>query len=195
MLENGISGLDTIIIGCVSAFGGYLGAYLKKSAEISSMSDNIKELMSQQKKITEATESVKQDIEHQVWRKKEQELLKREKMEEFATLCLDLPQKLSEEYAKRSIDINADFDRHHLKKFMLIQRLYLPNFEEDMEKLISLHEKYEAVVLDVQKNPNPTHSYLSSKLPEFNKVRTQLEVFSATVVGKVGNEIESMGHA
>ncbi|MEZ8614174.1 MULTISPECIES: hypothetical protein [unclassified Vibrio] len=195
MFESNISGLDTIIIACVSAFGGYLGAYFKKSAEISSMSDNIKELMSQQRKITEATESVKQDIEHQVWRKKEQELLKREKMEEFAILCIELPQKLSDEYSKRTIHKNADYDRHYMKKIILLQSLYLPKFANDMDSLMSLHQRYEALVAEIHKHTRPSLPYLESKLAEFVKVRTELECFSAFIVGKVSTEIENMGHA
>ncbi|MFB2758580.1 hypothetical protein FJD32_003905 [Shewanella sp. LC6] len=195
MIESNLSGLDTIITACVAAFGGYLGAYFKKGAEIQSMSDNIKELAEQQKKIAEATEQVKQDIEHQVWRKKELELVRRQKMEEFAILCMDLPQHITDEFSQRSLDINADYDRHHYKKFMFIQRLYLPNFEIDVDKLVDILKKYDDLVTELQKEINPNLEFLQNYTPRFREIRNELEFLSADVISKVRDEIEKMGHA
>jgi len=195
MIESNISGIDVVITAAVAALGGYLGAYFKKAAEIQSMSDNIKELAEQQKLIAQATEQVKQDIEHQVWRKKELELIRRQKMEEFATLYIELPQHLSDEYCKRLIDVNAEYDRHYYKKFLFIQRLYLPNFEKEVDKLISLYGKYEALVVELQKNSSPSSKYLQGYTPKFHAIRDKFELLSAEVVSKVGDEIEKMGHS
>ncbi|EGR0722489.1 hypothetical protein [Vibrio alginolyticus] len=194
LIETNVTGLSAVIIAVVSGFGGYFTAYLKKGAEIRSMSDNIKELVAQQRKITEATESVKHDIEHEVWRKKEQELIRRQKMEEFALLCLDLPQYLSDEFVKRTTDANAQYDRNYYKKFLLIQRLYLPRFEEEMGKLITLYEQYEKLVSNIEQNKPASSSYLQSRLPEFHEVRRKIELLSAKIVSKAGDEIENMGH-
>ncbi|MGS6585372.1 hypothetical protein ACW68H_08950 [Vibrio diabolicus] len=194
LIETNVTGLSAVIIAVVSGFGGYFTAYLKKGAEIQSMSDNIKELVAQQRKLAEATESVKHDIEHQVWRKKEQELICRQKMEEFASLCLDLPQYLSDEFAKRTTDVNAQYDRNYYKKFLIIQRLYLPRFEEEMEKLITLYEQYEKLVSSIEQNKPVSLSYLQSRLPEFHEIRGRIELLSAKIVSKAGDEIENMGH-
>lgn len=194
MIETNVTGLSAVIIAVISCFGGYFTAYLKKGAEIQSISDNIKELVAQQRKLTEATESVKHDIEHQVWRKKEQELIRRQKMEEFASLCLNLPQYLSDEFGKRTTDINAEYDRHYYKKFILIQRLYLPNFEEEMDELTTLYDQYEGLVSSIEQSKVSSLSYLRSKLPEFHEIRGELELLSAKIVSKAGDEIENMGH-
>lgn len=195
MIECNLSGFDAVIMACVAAFGGYFGAYLKKGAEIQSMSDNIKELAEQQKKIVEATEQVKQDIEHQVWRKKELELIRRQKMEEFAILCIELPQHITDEFSRRSLDINADYDMHHYKKFMFIQRLYLPNFEMEVDKLVDILNKYDDLITELQKKSNLNLGYLKNYAPRFREIRNELELFSAGVIAKVGDEIEKMGHA
>jgi hypothetical protein len=195
VFESSLSGLDTIVVACVSALGGFFGAYIKKGAEIQSMSDNIQELANQQKRITEATEQVKQDIEHQVWRRKELELVRRQKMEEFASLCLALPQQLTDEYIKRVHDVNADYDRHSFKKFMLIQRLYLPSFASNIVELIKLHERYDNLITDIQKNGKQSSKYFQQRVPDFHAIRNEFELFSARVVSKAGDEIEKMGHS
>ncbi len=91
LLSEEAMSLEEIITHSVSAVGGallgafaiYWKTYAQKDAEIQVISDNLNEIKEQQVSLAEATEQVKEDIKHQVWKKQKADKLIREKIEEY----------------------------------------------------------------------------------------------------------------
>lgn len=116
----------------VAGIAAYLGAYLKKDAEITALSNNIAELKNQQVILTGATEQVKQDIEHQIWREKELLQVQRVKLEEASWLLINYPYNLEKEIKSNFTGIRElEFEQGTFEKIRVLIRLYFPQVEED----------------------------------------------------------------
>lgn len=145
-----ILGLGT---GVVAGIAGYVGAYLKKDAEIKALSKNITELKNQQVILTDATEKVRKDIEHQVWKKQELHQLKRKKIEQYFVL---LEQSRNDMYAK----VNHDYfglaeyegNQNAFEKACMIQNLYLPEILIQHAKLLKVYNDFTQWIANIMRN-------------------------------------------
>ena len=62
----GLEWWNYILIGFLSIFGGYLGSYLSKKAELKAINEEYENILSQIKKQTQETESIKKQFEQQM---------------------------------------------------------------------------------------------------------------------------------
>lgn len=135
-----ILGLGT---GVVAGIAGYVGAFLKKDAEIKALSKNITELKNQQVVLTSATAQVQHDIEHQVWKKQELHQLKRQVLEEYYE-CIDkLPHYLVEQYSYLTSQ-QKETPKDLYNRASLLQQLYLPELQDQHNRLLApMHEFFQ----------------------------------------------------
>lgn len=130
-----LSTITALASGFIAGLAAYFGSRIKKSGEIDTLTAKIEEVRDQQIVLTSATEKVKYDIEHQVWRKKEQETIKRDKLENY---YIQIGEIINDMYAQvnRSyfgLDVGKPYTRAAQNTYM-IQQLYLPEL---------LHETFE----------------------------------------------------
>ena len=118
-----------VILFITTAGGAYIGAYFKKRAEIKALKADQEEIIRQLRVNSKATESIKHDIEHEVWKKKEVVALKLEKLETF----LDTVIKLQAAHKKMQHDFIMGKSVHYedypdlaiLDTLSMKQKLYL----------------------------------------------------------------------
>ncbi len=151
LLSEEAMSLEEIITHSVSAVGGallgafaiYWKTYAQKDAEIQVISDNLNEIKEQQVSLAEATEQVKEDIKHQVWKKQEADKLIREKIEEYYIYLDKLPTFMVE-YFHCIVGDNIEKPDDIYSKARLIVNLYLPEMKDEHGELsVVMKEFYE----------------------------------------------------
>ncbi|MBL4799090.1 MAG: hypothetical protein JKY50_21295 [Oleispira sp.] len=129
----------------VSLLGAWLGAYLKsyssekaKYAAIESSLDTIKKKV---EATTKASENIKIAMDHDNWRKKELEMLKRQKLEDYYILILSISECLNNERDSVFFGNDDAFDQNTFFQAELIQSLYLPEILEEHNSLfLAIHK-------------------------------------------------------
>ncbi|PSV41882.1 hypothetical protein [Photobacterium sp. GB-36] len=137
--------------GFVAALIVYYKASFKKSAEIDVISANIEEIIKQQEKLTAATEQVKVDIEHQIWKKQESEQLIRQMIEEYYT-CIDkILHYMIDEYHSALIDLVERPENPEIRA-SLISTLYIPEIQDKHDELIEVINEFYRFMQEVYRN-------------------------------------------
>lgn len=114
-----------------SFIGGLINSWARgygsQSGKIKSIDKNLSLIQKQLKQSTEMTEQIKSQIEHDGWRKKEKESIRRQKLEEFMQLVHMLPKNYSNAYTNQKLGrIGENFDQFLIDKIRIIQSLYFP---------------------------------------------------------------------
>ncbi|MGF1703492.1 hypothetical protein L4D09_24685 [Photobacterium makurazakiensis] len=121
--------------GFVAGISGYIGAYLKKDAEIKALSKNIAEIQRQQVLLTKATEGVRKDIEHQVWKKQEMYTTRQQKLEEYVRLAYKLRFTV---YGDTFEEIMENGFIEVSNEMHLLNELYFPELRKEHAKIIEM---------------------------------------------------------
>jgi len=127
-----ISIVSSYIVSLLKGSGKEKGKYL-------AIESSLKTIEKQVALTTKTSESIKTTIEHDSWRKKELEVLKREKLEEYFLHISSLNNALNSEMIDKLFGSKTDYDPHCFDKANMIQSLYLP------ELLVEHHEVSKAV--------------------------------------------------
>ena len=137
-----------IVTSVISGITVFLATYLKKNAEIKSLSNNIDEVKEQQLNLITATEQVKKDIEHNDWKKKERHQIKLKVLEEYYQ-CIDkIPSFLNETYTEAFMDIKIDDEKDVRKRADFLQAFYLPELKKEHDKLKGVFCFYDNAIND-----------------------------------------------
>ncbi|UCM44572.1 hypothetical protein [Aeromonas dhakensis] len=128
----------------VSLLGAVFGSFIKsfgaergKYKAIESSLDTIKQQVSVTTKITE---QIKKDIELNVWREKDREMLKREKLEEYFSFVLISKEAFHAEMENKLFKQENNYDEQAYNKADMLQALYLP-------ELAAEHNEYRKAVV------------------------------------------------
>jgi hypothetical protein len=119
LLLFGVSLLGTVFGSFIKSFGAEKGKY----KAIESSLDTIKKQVSE---TTKTTEKIKKDIELNVWREKNREMLKREKLEEYFSFVLISKDNFHAEMENKLFNQENDYDKQAFNKADMLQALYLP---------------------------------------------------------------------
>lgn len=132
--------------------GGWGRGYGTHSGKIKSIERNINSIQSQLQQSTEITEQIKSQIEHSVWRKKEIESIRREKLEEYMQLVHMLPQNYQNAYRNiRSPSKQTEFDQYLIDKIRIIQLLYFPELTMPTATLTAACVEFTEWLMDGQR--------------------------------------------
>ncbi|MUH96461.1 hypothetical protein GNP63_07850 [Aliivibrio fischeri] len=128
-----VSLLGALFGSFVKSFGAEKGKYIA----IESSLDTIKQQVST---TTKVTEQIKKDIELNVWREKDREMLKREKLEQYFSFILISKEAFHAEMENKLLKQENDYDEQAYNKADMLQALYLP-------ELSSEHNEYRKAVI------------------------------------------------
>ncbi len=122
-----------VILFSVSLLGGLIGAYIKsygsEKAKYAAIESSLNTIKKQVQATTETSENIKIALDHDNWRKKELELNKRNKIEEYYTLVLIIHETLQDEMMHIYYKDEPKFDHQTYNKATVIQALHLPELQ------------------------------------------------------------------
>ena len=125
-----------------------VGSYATEVGKITALNKKIDEVIEQQKQITKATEETKAEIAHLAWNKKESQIIKRKKLEEYLKVVFEVMEIMrncaAKTYGTEKIEIDP-LPVTTIAKLTTIQMLYLPELEESNNKLADIISEYEEI--------------------------------------------------
>jgi hypothetical protein len=107
----------------------------QEKAKYQAIEDSLETIQKQIKVTTETSEKIKTALDHDNWRKKELETLKRNKIEEYYSHILHLHGSLQDKMESIFFNKENEQDPMIFDKASLIQALYLPELESEHNKL------------------------------------------------------------
>lgn len=125
-----------------SYIGNYISSYAKKRGENLATKADIDEIKSQLASTTEITQKIKNDIEHQVWRKQQIETIKRNKLEEYLQYIYIAQESLSNDMNNQYFKTNEHVDNHALSKATMLQKLYFSELKKVHSDLLKSHASF-----------------------------------------------------
>ena len=133
-----------LLISIVSAFGvSLIKNFGKEKSKYLAIESSLETIVKQVKLTTETSEQIKTGIEHNVWRKKELETLKREKLEQYFIHISLVNNSLNNEMISKFFGEKVEHDPENFTKADMIQSLYLP-------ELLEVHHDLSKVVVEFQ---------------------------------------------
>ncbi len=112
----------------------FLESYFGKRGEQLARKSDLKGIIDEIKKTTEAVESIKNSIEADIWIKKEFNILRRQKLEELLILLYKHKEEVHKEIKQAVID-NQDFSRDtSIDRITAIHKLYFPELDDVMKE-------------------------------------------------------------
>lgn len=169
-----------LLIILLSGLGAYFASLFKgagkEKGKYLAIESSLKTIEKQVSITTKASESIKTAIEHDTWRKKELELIKRQKLEEYFLHISALNNTLNNEMLDKLFGAKVDYDSQCFNKADMIQSLYLPELLVEHYELSIAVEDFTRWVSDglfliaeqssngIQ-NPQPTRNFMT-KHPE-----------------------------
>ena len=140
--------LAIVVIG--SYFGSLICEYAKKRGGQLATRTDLYEIQEQLKKATEITEQVRNDIEHGVWRAKELEILKREKLEQYLINYYETIENMSKKMKRDFFYDESHFDESCEAKLSMLQKLYLPDLDNEYREFLKVSAKFSHWLADGQ---------------------------------------------
>ena len=141
-----INGQFYVLIILLSLVGSYVGnfinSYAKKRGERFATKADINEIKAQLTSTTEITEKIKNDIEHQVWRKQQIETIKRNKLEEYLQYIYIAQESLSKDMHNQYYNTTESVDSHAISKATMLQKLYFSELKQSHSKLLKVHASF-----------------------------------------------------
>ncbi|WP_444930252.1 hypothetical protein ACJJIF_21285 [Microbulbifer sp. SSSA002] len=167
-----------LILLLITIVGSYLASLLKgagaQKGKFLAIESSLNTIKKQVELTTETSESIKSAIGHDLWRKKELESIKREKLEEYFLVISSLNYSLNNEMISKLFGADVDYDPHCFDKANMIQSLYLPELAEEHFELCKAVQNYTRWVSDGLfmiaeqaasgiPNPKPTKEFMEQQ--------------------------------
>jgi len=125
-------------------FGGFIKGFGSEKGKYKAIETSLDTIKKQVSETTKTAEKIKKDIELNVWREKDREMLKREKLEEYFSFILISRDAFHSEMENRLFKQKNLFDEQAYNKADLLQTLYLP-------ELADAHNQYRKAVVEYRK--------------------------------------------
>jgi len=123
-----------------AVFGGFIKSFGAEKGKYKAIESSLDIIKKQVSETTKTTEKIKKDIELNVWREKDREMLKREKLEEYFSYVLISKEAFHAEMENKLFKQENDFDEQAYNKADILQALYLP-------ELAAEHNNYRKAVV------------------------------------------------
>jgi len=107
-------------------FGSFIRGYGNEKAKYSAIESSLETIKKQVSETTKVSEEIKKDIELQIWKAKEKQSLKREKLEEYVTTIYLVRDNNHLKMENKIFNSNNAFDDHTWNKANMLQKLYFP---------------------------------------------------------------------
>lgn len=127
-----LSAIIALISALSVAIGSFATTYISEKAKFSAIESSLEVIINQ----TNATEGVKTKLDHNNWRSKELELLKRKKIDEYYSALLSFGNSIIYREESHTLDLK------HLETSIMIQHLYLPELDKEHGSILSNSTKY-----------------------------------------------------
>jgi len=132
-----------ILLSFIGSYAGnFINSYAKKRGENLATKADIEEIKSQLASTTKITEKIKNDIEHQVWRKQQIETIKRNKLEEYLQYIYIAQESLSKDMNNQYFKTTEPVDNHAMSKATMLQKLYFPELKKSHSELLKAHASF-----------------------------------------------------
>lgn len=139
--------LTLVLMLVAGAIGSWVASYFRARGERYATKADFKELLSELETMTNATESIKSNLEHETWAAKEEKLIKRQKLEELVTAMHETSLWLN---AERSFQI-FDGEKNDLPKTThkvnIMGKLYFPELEAELNAYTKAISDYEIWII------------------------------------------------
>ena len=136
----------------VSVAGAYIASLIKgfsnERGKYLAIESSLKTIAREVEITTKTSEFVKTRIEHDFWRKREQESIKREKLEGYYLCISSLSKSLNLEIMKKLLGADVEYDERCFEKASMIQALYLPELLQEHRDLIRIVLEYSKFISD-----------------------------------------------
>jgi hypothetical protein len=117
-------------------FSNFIGAYSRKRGEDLATKADLEGIKKQLASTTEVTERIRKEIEHETWRKQQQESVRRSKLEDYLCYVYVAQENLSTEMFNKYFYENiAIGDTYAINKANMLKMLYFPELEPEHEQL------------------------------------------------------------
>ena len=162
----------------ISIVGSYFASLLKGSGQEKgkylAIESSLKTIEKQVAITTKTSESIKTTIEHDSWRKKELEVIKREKLEAYFLYMSALNNSLNNEMLEKLFGAKVEYDAQCFDKANMLQSLYLPELLEEHHEVSKVVQEFTSWVADglfliaeqlsqgIQ-NPRPTKEFMGKQ--------------------------------
>ncbi|MDY0117387.1 MAG: hypothetical protein RBR59_07415 [Sulfurimonadaceae bacterium] len=138
-----------ILLSFIGSYAGnFINSYAKKRGENLATKADINEIKAQLTSTTEITEKIKNDIEHQVWRKQQIETIKRNKLEEYLQYIYIAQEDLSKDMNNKYFKTNEPIDIHAMSKATMLQKLYFPELKKTHSQLLHTHGSFKSWMVE-----------------------------------------------
>lgn len=125
--------LIIILLSVVSvSFAHFLISYFKKRGESLATKADFNEILKQQEKLIRTTENIKNEIDHRLWKKKEHDVIRRQKLEALFMSLTDYKQWLKEEMFHQIYYQKKPLSADPYKKIVMTSNLYFPEMKDEL---------------------------------------------------------------
>lgn len=143
ILENWKFYVLVILLSGIGSFAAsFLSGYASRRGQNLATKADFDVLKAQLKVTTEATEQIRNDIEHQVWRKQQTEALRRKKLEEFLVLIYVVYEQLSREMNNIYFGTTNEVDAYASNKANMIRRLFFPELATEHGAFLQAYSNF-----------------------------------------------------
>lgn len=148
----------------------YIKSFGSEAGKIEALTKKLDEVSLQQALLTRVTETVKNDIEHQAWMRKESISLKTRKLEEFIIEFIQ-DQDVRHQHRDMVVAGNRDvLDQSSNLKLKMLRYLYLPELKDQ-------HEQYEKLYTEFLRwSTESQYRLADAEDSEINRVREAITI-------------------
>lgn len=144
-----------LILFCLSLLGAFFGAFLrgygKEKAKYSAIESSLETIRKQVSETTKVSEEIKRDIELQVWRAKERQALRREKLEAYITTIYLVRDNNHLKMQNSLLKGNRSFDEAAWNKANMLQKLYFPELSTEHNQFRKAQVAFEQWLAEAMK--------------------------------------------
>jgi len=119
-----------LIFFALAILGSFLGSYIRgygaEKAKYSAIESSLSTIEKKVALTTEISEKIRSDIEIQVWKTKERQAIKREKLEDYMTTIYLVKDNTHLAMENKLLDAENSLNEHYWNKANMLQTLYLP---------------------------------------------------------------------
>lgn len=144
-----------LILFAVVFVSTYLGSYLReyaksRGAQYATKADLV-EIHEQLKTSTKISETIKNEVEHGAWQKREREILKREKLEQFLLNHYETEKTLPKKMRYNLFYHKETWSESSESTAKMLQQLYLPELDSEYEQFLRVNADFNSWLAKGQK--------------------------------------------